>query len=203
MNTLLVLASGSTGRQELLRRTGVSFTVDPSEVDESTDAASVEEHVQTLALRKARSVSARHPEAVVIGADTVAELDGKIIGKPESADEARAMLRVLSGRYHRLLSGLAVLAPDGRAYCGLEVTSVHMRELADEEIDAYVESGEPLGKSGCYEIQGLGATIIDRIEGDFANVVGLPMAHLASVLKTFGVTIPGHTKIGVSENARV
>lgn len=203
MSTPLVLASGSAGRQELLRRTGVSFIVDPSDVDESTDASSVEEHVQTLALRKARSVAARHPEAVVIGADTLAELDGRVIGKPESADEARAMLRVLSGRYHRLLSGLAVLAPDGRAYCGLEVTSVHMRELTDEEIDAYVESGEPLGKSGCYEIQGLGATIIDRIEGDFANVVGLPMAHLAGVLKTFGVTIPGHTKIGVSENARI
>ncbi len=203
MSVSLVLASGSTGRQELLRRTGAPFTVDPSRVDESTDAASVEEHVQTLALRKARAVSARHPEAVVIGADTVAELDGTIIGKPGSADEARSMLRILSGRYHRLLSGLAVVAPDGRAYCGLEVTNVHMRELSDEEIDAYVESGEPLDKSGCYEIQGLGAAIIDRIEGDFANVVGLPMAHLAGVLKTFGVTIPGDTKIGVSENARI
>ncbi|MFW6102959.1 MAG: Maf family protein [Chloroflexota bacterium] len=203
MSAPLVLASGSAGRLELLRRTGISFTVDASDVDESTDAVSVEEHVQTLALRKARSVAARHSEAIVIGADTVAELGGTIIGKPESGDGAKATLRLLSGRYHRLLSGLAVLAPDGRAYCGLEVTNVHMRELSDEEIDSYVESGEPLGKSGCYEIQGLGAAIIDRIEGDFANVVGLPMAHLAGVLKTFGITIPGHIRIGVSENARI
>ncbi|MFW6055734.1 MAG: Maf family protein [Chloroflexota bacterium] len=203
MSAPLVLASGSAGRQELLRRTGISFTVDASDVDESTDAASVEEHVQTLALRKARSVAARNPEAIVIGADTVAELDGTTIGKPESGDDAKAMLRLLSGHYHRLLSGLAVLGPDGRAYCGLEVTRVHMRVLSDDEIDAYVESGEPLNKSGCYEIQGLGAAIIDRIEGDFANVVGLPMAHLAGVLKTFGIRIPGETKIGVSENARI
>ena len=199
----IVLASASAGRQELLRRTGLPFVVDPSDCSESTGAASAEEHVRTLALRKVRCVAARHPDAIVIGADTVAELDGMVIGKPGSPQDARRLLRLLSGRYHRLLTGLAVAAPGGREYCGLEVTRVHVRSLGDEEIDAYVDSGEPLGKSGCYEIQGLGSTIIDRIEGDFSNVVGLPMAHLAGVLKTFGVTVPGHTTMGVSENARI
>lgn len=203
MTLSLVLASASAGRQELLRRTGIPFVVDASDCAEETDAESVEDHVRTLALRKAASVAARHPDAIVVGADTVAEIDGLVLGKPASAEDARAMLRLLSGRYHRLLTGLAVVAPGGRTYCGIEVTRVHVRSLCNVEIDAYVSSGEPSGKSGCYEIQGLGATIIDRIEGDFSNVVGLPMAHLAVALGTLGITIPGDSTIGAGDNVPI
>jgi septum formation protein len=98
------------------------------------------------------------------------------------------MLGRLSGRFHRLLTGLAIVdGPTGKTYDGVEATLVHMRQLSSDEIDAYVRSGEPLDKSGSYELQGLGATIIDRIEGDFSNVVGLPMAHLSRALAQFGV----------------
>jgi len=186
----LILASASSGRSELLRRTGVAFDVIPSDCDEETDIGEPEEHVKELALRKARSVAQREQDSVVIGADTVVELDGEILGKPIGVAGAREMLARLSGRNHRLLTGLAVVdSADGSVYSGIEQTLVHMRPLSAPEIDAYVASGEPLDKSGSYELQGLGATIIDRIEGDFSNVVGLPMAHLARALTRFGVAL--------------
>ena len=190
MTRHIILASASPGRSELLRRTGIPFDVVPSDCDEDITVPTPEDHVRTLALRKALAVAQRHPDALIIGADSVAELDGEILGKPDSPNGAREMLERLSDRYHRLLTGLAIVdAATGKTYQGVEATRVHMRELTNEEIDAYVRSGEPLDKSGSYELQGLGATIIDRIEGDFSNVVGLPMAHLARALRDFGVEL--------------
>jgi len=190
MTRRIILASASPGRSELLRRTGLVFEVVPSNCDEETEAATPEGHVRQLALRKARAVSERHPDALVIAADSVAELGGRILGKPDSPEGARLMLGRLSGRFHRLLTGLAIVdGPTGKTYDSAEATLVHMRQLSSGEIDAYVRSGEPLEKSGSYELQGLGATIIDRIEGDFSNVVGLPMAHLAQALERFGVHV--------------
>jgi len=190
MTRRIILASASPGRSELLRRTGLVFEVVPSDCDENTAATTPEEHVRELALLKARTVAGRQPDALVIGADSVAELDGETLGKPDSPDGARAMLGRLSGRFHRLLTGLAIVdGPTGKTYDGVEATLVHIRHLSSDEIDAYVRSGEPLDKSGSYELQGLGATIVDRIEGDFSNVVGLPMAHLARALRQFGVNI--------------
>ena len=186
----LILASASAGRGELLRRTGIAFEVIPSDCDEATHAIDPVEHVKELALRKAQSVAERVEGAIVIGADTVVVLDGEILGKPLGANGAREMLARLAGRTHRLLTGLAVVdSKHNSIYSGIEETLVHMRPLSTAEIDAYVASGEPLDKSGSYELQGLGATIIDRIEGDFSNVVGLPMAHLARALAKFGVTL--------------
>ena len=186
----LVLASASPGRAELLRRTGVPFTISPSWCDEETRACDPIEHVKDLALRKARDVARRHPDAVVVGADTVIDLDGDILGKPESDLDAERMLMRLSGRYHRLLTGLAIVdSARGVEYVGTEVTLVRLRELTPAQIRAYVASGEPQGKSGSYEIQGRGATLIDRIEGDFSNVVGLPMAHLAREMEPFGIDL--------------
>ena len=186
----LVLASASAGRAELLRRTGLSFLVDPSRCDEATGIAVPNEHALTLALCKARDVAQRHTQAVVIGADTVIDLDGEILGKPESTSDAERMLSRLAGRFHRLVTGLAVIdSGSGLEYTGVEVTRVHLRSLSEGQIRAYVASGEPMGKSGSYEIQGLGAAIIDRIEGDFSNVVGLPMAHLAQALERFGIEL--------------
>lgn len=190
MTRRIILASASPGRNELLRRTGIVFEVVPSGCDEGIQATSPEEHVRELAVRKARAVSERHPDALVIAADSVAELDGDILGKPDTAEGARLMLGRLSGRFHRLLTGLAIVdGPTGKTYDGVEATLVHLRQLSRDEIDAYVRSGEPLEKSGSYELQGLGATIVDRIEGDFSNVVGLPMAHLARALERFGVHV--------------
>jgi len=186
----VVLASASAGRAELLRRTGVSFVVDPSRCSEHTELTEPDEHAKALALRKARDVASRHPDAVVIGADTVIDLDGEILGKPDSVADAEHMLSRLSGRFHRLVTGLAVIdAATDIEYTGIEVTRVHLRDLTASQIRAYAASGEPEGKSGAYEIQGLGATIIDGIEGDFSNVVGLPMAHLAIALEQFGIEL--------------
>ena len=201
MTRRIILASASPGRSELLRRTGILFEVIPSDCDEDVAGATPEEHVRRLALRKAHAVAGRQPDALVIGADSVAELDGQILGKPGSPDGARQMLGRLSGRYHRLLTGLAIVdGPTGKTYDGVEATRVHMRNLSTDEIDAYVRSGEPLGKSGSYELQGLGATIIDRIEGDFSNVVGLPMAHLARALRDFGVELLSDHGNGATEH---
>jgi len=187
----IVLASASAGRGGLLRRSGLPFTIDPSNSDETTDASSPAEHVRMLALRKARTVAERHPDALVIGADTIIELDGEILGKPASSAAAEQMLSRLAGQFHRLVTGIAIVdSADGRSYCGGETTLVHIRPLNAEQIRSYVASGEPTGKSGSYDIEGLGATIIDRIEGDFSNVVGLPMAHLARALESFGVRLP-------------
>jgi len=186
----IVLASASSGRAELLLRTGILFTVDPSRCAEDSESCDPEEYVTSLALRKARDVAGRYSNAVVIGADTVIDLDGEIMGKPDSVADAERMLTRLSGRFHRLLTGLAIIDSfSGAEYQGLESTLVHVRTLTPGEISAYVASGEPEGKSGSYEIQGLGATIIDRIEGDFSNVVGLPMAHLARALEQFDVRL--------------
>jgi septum formation protein len=186
----LILASASAGRGELLRRTGIAFEVIPSDCDEATNAIDPVEHVKELALRKAQFVAERVEGAIVIGADTVVVLDGEILGKPLGANGAREMLARLAGRTHRLLTGLAVVdSTDNSIHSDIEETLVHMRPLSTAEIDAYVASREPLDKSGSYELQGLGATIIDRIEGDFSNVVGLPMAHLARALTKFGVTL--------------
>ena len=145
----LILASASTGRGELLRRTGIAFEVIPSDCDEATEATDPEEHVRELALLKAQSVASHEENAVVIGADTVVELDGEILGKPLGADGAREMLARLSGRTHRLLTGLAVVdSADGSVFSGIEQTLVHMRPLNGAEIEAYVASGEPLDKIG-------------------------------------------------------
>ena len=186
----LVLASRSTGRAELLARSGVPFLIDASECDESTGLTDPAAHVQSLAQRKARQVAARYADAVVIGADTAIDLDGEILGQPGCDEEAEQMLTRLAGREHQLLTGLAIVdSGTAMEYVGVERTTVHMRDLTAVQIRAYVASTEPKGKSGSYEIQGLGATIIDRIEGDFSNVVGLPMAHLARVLERFGVDL--------------
>ena len=204
MTKPIVLASASPGRREVLRRTGLPFSVDPSDCDESLDAATPEEHVMTLAMRKAFAVAARHPDCVIIGADSVVELDGDILGKPGSSADARRMLARLAGRSHRLLTGIAIVdSGSGKTYQGIEATVVHLRALTDEQLDAYVASGEPMGKAGSYELQGLGAAIIDRIEGDFANVVGLPIAHLAGALEDFGVRMLESDMNGAETDGRL
>ncbi len=191
MSSSIVLASASEGRQQLLRRAGILFHVDASNCSETTEARKPEEYVTILALRKATEVSTRHPDAIVIGADTVIVHDGEIMGKPRSTTDAEAMLTRLAGGHHMLITGLAMLhASANRRYTGVEYTKVHIRPLTATQIRAYVASGESLGKSGSYDIQGLGSTIIDELQGDFTNVVGLPMAHLARELETFGVRVP-------------
>ncbi len=187
----IVLASASPRRRELLEQVGLEFSIDPGEVDERVPAGEEPGHlVLRLALDKATSVARRHPGAVVIGADTVVVLDGTVLGKPSDVDHARAMLRLLAGAAHRVLTGVAVVdAFSGRRRSEYEETLVWMRPYTEQEIERYLATGEPMGKAGAYAIQGRGALLVRRIEGCYANVVGMPLVLLASLLENFGVSI--------------
>jgi septum formation protein len=187
----LVLASASPRRRDILRTLGLSFVVDPAEVDETpAPGAAIDEVVRRLSLEKARSVAGRHRDALVIAADTLVELDGRILGKPESPEDARSMLASMSGRTHRVATGLVLLdAATGEERSGLVETQVSFRPMPSEEIEAYVSTGEPLDKAGSYGIQGLGAAFVERIHGDYYNVAGLPVAALNELLREAGCCI--------------
>ncbi|MFC4767902.1 Maf family protein [Effusibacillus consociatus] len=187
----LVLASGSPRRRELLSGLGLPFDVIVSDVDETIEEQMPpEEMVRTLAYRKASAVSNTLQDGIVIGSDTIVVLDGQVLGKPVDEQDARSMLSRLQGRAHTVYSGVAVIeASTGRHLVGHRSTLVHMRSLTDAEIVAYVQTGEPMDKAGSYAIQGIGSTIVDRIDGDYFTVVGLPMELLASMLTSFGIHV--------------
>lgn len=183
----LILASASPRRQELLRLITGEFTVCPANADETLPAGlPIVQQIETLAARKAEDVFAKHPDCAVIGSDTMVVVDGEPLGKPADTDEARRMLRRLSGRAHEVITGLAVLSPAGRKI-GYRITKVHFRALTDAEIDRYIATGEPMDKAGAYGIQGRGAVLITGIEGDYFSVVGLPVELLYTMLTDLGL----------------
>lgn len=175
----LILASASPRRLDLLRQVGVEPVVEPADVDETlVPGADVTTSVLGLARAKARAVARAHTgEAVlVLGADTLVVVDGAPLGKPVDAADAVTMLTRLSGRSHQVVTAVAVVdAATGRATDGIALTTVRMRPLDADEIDLYVATGEPLDKAGAYGIQGRAAVFVEGIEGDFTNVVGLPL----------------------------
>lgn len=176
---MIILASSSPRRQALLSHLGVSFQVDPSDLEETIRAdVSPQEAAETLAAHKARAVAARHPDKVVLAADTLVVLDGTVLGKPETPDDARRMLRSLSGRTHAVYTGVALILDESdQEVIDHEKTFVTFSPLTDDEIDAYVASGSPLDKAGGYGIQDdRGALFVRSIEGDYYNVMGLPVS---------------------------
>ena len=184
-DTSLVLASASPRRVSLLRQVGAAFTVvDPGPDRDWPGAADPRHGVRALALDKARRVAARRPGRVVIGADTVVILRGERMGKPRDAEEATAMLRRLHGRTHEVWTGIAVVR-DRELRTAAECAKVQFIRLDADEIETYVRSGEPLDKAGGYGIQGLAGQFVRRIEGDYATVMGLPLARLRQVLREF------------------
>jgi len=189
--TKIVLASRSPARERLLRQIGIPFKVIPSRIPESRRKfATPEERVQLLALQKAKHVASRIGHGLAMGADTVVVHKGKIIGKPQNLTEAGKILRELSGSTHDVITGIAIVnAETGRNAVDHVKTSVKMRRLTKKEIEAYLATGEPLGKAGAYAAQGKGATLIQRIEGCFYNVVGLPLPRLTEMLKKFGTSL--------------
>ena len=188
-----VLASGSPRRRELLTQIGISYEVCPSDADENIGSYEAPELVRRLALLKGRSVASQQPDACIISADTVvAAPDGEILGKPKDRSDACRMLRELSGKPHTVYTGVCVLRTDGsrnmvREDCRVCATRVYVRNLADAEIERYVDRGEPKDKAGAYGIQGRGAVLIERIEGDYFNVMGLPLCTLADMLREAGI----------------
>ena len=187
----IVLASASPRRKELLEQIGLQFEVAPSNHDEEiTSASEPHETARRLSLGKARAAARKHPNALIIAADTFVVFGDRILGKPHTNAEAREMLRALNGQAHSVITGFTILdAETGKVLSGSVETTVHMRKLTLKEIDSYVRSKEPLGKAGGYAIQGLGAVLVERIEGDYFNVVGLPLSALAESLREFGVNV--------------
>lgn len=186
---MIILASASPRRRELLAGLGLEFDILPAQGPEHAPPhSSAADTVKALSAAKAAEIAARHPDALVIGADTVVEVDGCLLGKPADEAEAAAMLRRLSGRDHRVHTGVT-LARGDRLLSRAEQTTVRFRPLSEGEIAAYVASKEPMDKAGAYAIQGLASLFIRGIEGDYFNVVGLPLCLLGQMLEEFGVSI--------------
>jgi len=184
---MLVLASASPRRQELLRNAGIAFAVQPAHIPEDPlpgeDAKACAER---LAREKARAVAQKRPHDTVLGADTVVVVDNQILGKPTDASDAARMLFMLSGREHQVITGVCLVVK-GQTSVASETTSVTMSEISEKEIADYIATGEPMDKAGAYAIQGMASRWIPRIEGDYSNVVGLPVALVWKMLRDRGL----------------
>ncbi len=191
----IILASASPRRADLLRQIGLPFRVAPSALDEEehVSAAAVdrpEELATRLALAKAQTVARRIERGLILAADTMVVCDEAVLGKPRDPAEAQAFLIRLAGRTHRVITGVALLqAETGRAEVAAAVTDVRMRPFAAAEAAAYVASGEPMDKAGGYAVQGRGALLVEAIEGEYSNVVGLPLITVAGLLRRFGMEV--------------
>jgi len=183
----VILASQSPRRRELLTLVGIAHEVIPPDVDESVrEEERPAPYAERLAREKAQSLADRHPEALVVAADTIVVIDGRILGKPADAADARRTLRLLSGREHVVFTAVAV-ARGSRLVSEVAEVAVAFRAITDEEIAAYVATGEPLDKAGSYGIQGYGATIVERIDGDYFAVMGLSLVRVVRLLARLGV----------------
>lgn len=191
---MIILASASPRRQELLRLICSSFTVEPADIDETVDNSTTLEKIpEYLATEKARHIhSNSHYNDIVIGCDTGVFLDGVMLGKPKDKEDAFNILSSLSGRKHRVITGCSIFYKD-RVISFSQATEVEFYSLTSEEITAYINTGEPMDKAGAYGIQGKGATLVKKIDGDFFNVVGLPVAllnkKLCEICNEFDISI--------------
>ena len=186
----LILASQSPRRRELLGLTGLDFIVRVADIDETMDPNLAPfDEVARVSRLKAEAV-ARKPGDVVIAADTIVVCEGKVLGKPRDEEDAFRILSLLSGRHHEVMTGMTVVRGE-EVITHTEVTKIHFRELHPEEVRAYIASGEPMDKAGAYGIQGGAALFADQMEGDYYNVMGLPVCRLAMILRSFGLPIWG------------
>lgn len=184
-----ILASASPRRKEILEAAGLDFDILVSEADEESVPRDVPPklYVQELALLKAAAAAKtvlKSKQSLIISADTIVTLDGKILGKPSDTDNAKEMLRMLSARTHEVYTGYCIMRiSDGKTVCNSVCTQVKFKELTDDTIDSYIATGEPMDKAGAYGIQGRGSVLADSISGDYFNVVGLPVSALSDTLK--------------------
>ncbi|MGZ4844657.1 MAG: Maf family protein [Candidatus Angelobacter sp.] len=184
----LILASSSPRRQELLREIGVPFRVHAAHINEDQITGEAPgAYALRLAREKAEAVAVQYPQSYVIGADTIVVVDGEVLGKPKDQGDAVRMLWRLSGRGHEVTTAVSVVAPGTLAETRASTTKVYFRELAEDEIQRYVAGGEPMDKAGAYAIQGGASRWADRIEGEFSNVVGLPLSLVTDMLRTTGL----------------
>jgi septum formation protein len=183
----VVLASASPRRRDLLNLIGIVHEVRPANIDETMRPREApRRYAERLAREKASAVATRDPDLITIGADTVVVIKRKVLGKPADADDAARMLRMLSGREHTVITAVAV-SRGRKLRSAIEEVRVKFRRLRDDDIDAYIAMGEPMDKAGAYGIQGYGATIVERIEGDYFAVMGLPLVRLVGLMLDVGV----------------
>lgn len=198
MEKALILASSSPRRQELLREIGIPFQVHAANINEDQIAGEGPiDYALRLAREKAQAVAAQYPQSYVLGADTIVVIDGDVLGKPKDHADAARMLRLLSGRAHEVTTAVSLITPSliapftvaqgTLAETRASTTKVYFREIAEAEIQQYVAGGEPMDKAGAYAIQGGASRWTDRIEGEFSNVVGLPLSLVTEMLKTTGL----------------
>ena len=187
----IILASASQRRRDLLRLTGLPFKVDPASCEENMNIrVSPRRLSRVLSEKKARIAAGKYRDAIIIAADTFIVFRGKIMGKPHTPAGARGMLAALSGRVHTVITGFTIIdTRTGKRISRSVETKVYFDKLTTKEINAYVRTGEPLDKAGAYAIQGIGSIFVRRIEGDYFNVIGLPLSALKSCLSQFGISI--------------
>ena len=188
----LILASASPRRAELLRAAGIEVDVHPADIDESARPNEhADAYVCRVALDKARAISDRMPGRLVLGADTAVVIDDEILGKPRDAADASRMLRLLAGRAHRVMTGVALVGSpvQGGVETDLAITTVEFGPISEAEITWYVASGEPVDKAGAYAIQGLASRFVTRIDGSYSNVVGLPVSLVYVMCKKTGLLL--------------
>lgn len=184
----LILASASPRRRELLGLIAEKFDVIPAKGDENADMSlSPVDIVKALAKQKAEEISKNFPDQTVIGADTMVFCEGRALGKPQDADDAKRMLKLLSGRVHSVITAVAIAQKGHSVKIFAEETEVEFYRLSDEEIDRYIESGEPMDKAGAYGIQGKGALLVKGIDGDYYNVMGLPVGRVFREMREIGI----------------
>lgn len=186
----LILASQSPWRKTILEKLGIPFDVVASNFEEDmTLPIAPQELALSLAAGKVRTVALTHPDAVILGADTFIEHEGQLLGKPHTPERAKEMLMSLKGKWHDIMTGIVILnGATGETHEEVVVTKVHIRDADETEIDAYVSTGEPLQVAGAYAIQGRAGALVDQIQGDYWNIVGLPMSAVVVALKKFGIT---------------
>lgn len=192
MKKKIVLASASPRRKKLLSQIGLNFIVESSNIDEQFDKENSDfgSLVKDLAYKKAKNVARNYTDGIIIGADTIVAIEGSILGKPNSEYEAKMMLKKLSGKWHSVFTGVAVIDLDSKVILTDFVESkVKFKKLSRSEIDNYVKTGEPFDKAGAYGIQGKGALLVEKINGCYYNIVGLPVSKLGKMLSKIGVEL--------------
>lgn len=187
----IILASQSPRRKQLLEQIGLKFEIDPSNYEEDmTLKMEPNKLAEFLSLGKAKDVAQKHKDSIIISADTIVAIDGEVFGKPKTSERAKYMLQKFSGKAHSVITGFTIIDTEANKEITKSVeTKVYFKNLSEKEIDAYIATGEPLDKGGGYAIQGLAALFVEKIEGDYFNIVGLPILSLTIELKDFGINI--------------
>ncbi len=187
----IILASQSPRRKDLLKQIGLEFELDPSSYEEDMSLEMEPNKLaEFLSLGKAKDVAQRHKDSIIISADTIVAIDGEVFGKPKIPEKAKYMLQKLNGRAHSVITGLTIIDTETNKQILKSVeTRVYFRDISDEEMDAYIATGEPLEFAGAYAIQHLGGLFVEKIEGDYFNILGLPILPITAELKNFGINV--------------